>query len=99
MRNLVDDVNADSADLDVRGDRKVRGPGGLVVIAADRECGSHVTQTIQQLWIADVARVNDDIGSAERRERLGPKQSVGIRDHPDPDRRSAAPYERAPHRG
>ena len=99
MRDLVNNVDADIADLDVRGDRQLRGPGAVVVVSANCERRSDVTQTIQNLRGADVARVNDEIGPAERLERLGPKQAVGIRDHPDPDRRPAARSERAPHRG
>src|SRR5262245_21624707 len=99
MRDLVDDVDANLADVDVRSERQLCGPRALVVVSANRERGSDVTQVIEHLCATDVAGVDDEIGPAERLERLRPKKAVRIRDHPDLDRRTAARDERAPHRG
>src|SRR5690348_638992 len=99
MRDLVDDVDADLANVDIRGERKLRGPRALVVVSANRERGSDITQAIEHFCATDVARVDDEIGPAERLDRLRPNQAVRVRDHPDLDRRTAAPGERARHNG
>ena len=61
MRDLVDDVESDRANVDLRGERQLRGPDAPVVVSTNRERGSDITQAIEHFYVADVASVDDEI--------------------------------------
>src|SRR5438552_13931432 len=99
MRDLVEHVEAELADLEARGERQPRRPASPVVVTANGERGRDGTKGFDHLRVPDVPRVNDEIRPAERFERLRAEQPVGIRDDTHPDPPATARGERALHAG
>ena len=76
----MEDVNADTLQLqrEVKGD--LRRPRALVVVSPDRVDRRYGAQLFQDLGAADVARMDDVLNARECTDRFGAKQSVGIGD-------------------
>ena len=58
-------------------------PCGFVDIAPDGDHRSQHPQALENLRIAHVSGVDDEIGSCKRSQRLLAKQAVGVRDYAD----------------
>ncbi len=67
---IVQDVDRDILEFDDSGERKGRGPGLGVHVAANGEDGCDGFELVEDSRIADVARMNDGLGAFERIERL-----------------------------
>jgi hypothetical protein len=77
---IVQDVDRDILKFDDCGERKGRGPGFGVHVAANGEDGCDGFELVEDGGVADVACVNDSLGAFERGERFGAEQTVGIGD-------------------
>jgi hypothetical protein len=58
-------------------------PGFTIHIAADRGDGRDFGQLIENLGITDVPGVDDAVGTFQRGQGFGAKQSVSVRDNAD----------------
>ena len=58
-------------------------PRTLVVVTADRGDWSDLQETIQNLGRANITGMNDEVGSRECIDSLGPEETVGVRDDAD----------------
>jgi hypothetical protein len=81
--NVVNDKQSGVAGLHQLGFRKPVGPTSDVVIAFDGQDWSDVLQRVNDLPLADVAGVDDEIHALERFEGLGSNQTVGIGNEAD----------------
>src|SRR5262249_57633162 len=70
---------AGPADLHLRDFWKRRGPRIAIVVAAYRDKGCDAAERVENLGAADVARVDDRVHALERRDRLGPQETMGVR--------------------
>src|SRR3989442_10605131 len=68
------------ADLDKLRHGKARRPLPLVYVSPYGKRGRNAAKLVDHCRIPDVAGVDDDLGSSERGDSLGPNQSVCIRD-------------------
>ena len=59
------------------------GPRGLVDVAADGGHGGDSSEVVENFRRADVSGVNDVFRPAQRCERFGAKQAVGVGDNAD----------------
>src|SRR6202795_34668 len=84
--SVMNDEDFDRADFDDGGFGKFSRPGAAIVVAANGDDLGDGLQSADHLRLADIAGVNDQIYARERAERLGPDQTVSIRNysnHPD----------------
>ena len=81
--NVVNDKQSGIAELRQLGFRKTVGPTSDVVIAFDSQDWSDVLQRVNDLPLADVAGVDDEIHALQHLEGLGSNQAVGIRNKTD----------------
>src|SRR5882762_7319100 len=78
-------VELKPADLDMDRHWECARPMRLVHVPTDDERGRQVAKRIDHFGSPDVTGVDDEVRPPERRDRLWPKQSVGIRDYPNED--------------
>src|SRR5215475_13941620 len=79
--NLLDVVNhkdGDAADVYLPRFGNTSGPLPLVIISAYRDCGSQRHELFQNLTIADITGVKDQIHALEELQDLRPQEAVGI---------------------
>jgi hypothetical protein len=80
LRKIVQDVDRDILEFDDCRERKARGPGLGVHVAANSENGCYGFELVENGRTADVACVNDSLGAFERAQSLGAEETVGIGD-------------------
>ena len=83
---VVQDVDRDILEFDNCGERKARGPGFAVNVAANGENGCDGLELVEDGRVADVACVNDSVGAFERGEGFRAEETVGIRDDAEEER-------------
>lgn len=83
---VVQDVDRDILEFDNCGERKGRGPGFGVNVAANGEDGRDGFELVEDSRIADVTCVNDGLGVLECREGFRAEQTVGIGDDAEKER-------------
>jgi len=91
LRQIVQHVDRNSADLDHLGLRQLTGPRPRVDISADGGEGREVRQFRQNLRCANVSRVNNVCGAAQGLDPFRTQQAVGVGDDADQDGRSQFP--------
>jgi len=85
LRKIVQHVNRDPSDLDYFRLRQLARPCCLVDVSANRGHGRDECKLVENFRIADIARVNDVLRSAQCFERFRPQQAVGVGDDADED--------------
>ena len=83
LLEIVQDVDARVGRVERGGCGKGGGPGTFVDIAADGGDGREGAEAVEDGGIADVAGVDDVIGTGERGEGFGTEQAVGVGDDSD----------------
>ena len=83
---IVQDVDRDILEFDDCRERKGRGPGLGVHVAANGEDGRDGFELVEDGRAADVACVNDGLGAFERGESFGAEETVGIGDDAEEER-------------
>jgi hypothetical protein len=78
--HVMEDVNADSLQLQSEVKRDLRRPCALVVVSPYRVDRRYGAQLFENLGAADVARMDDVLNARERTDRFRAKQSVCIGD-------------------
>ena len=79
----VDEIEEVTCQLDQIGSGKFLTWAGGVNVPADRSHGSYTTQSIQDLNLANVSRVQDVIYVCEAGESFGTQEAVGIANDTD----------------
>lgn len=79
----MEHVNGNAGDLEHVSDGQRTGPSAAIDIAAHRGYGSNFAQASQDLGVANVSSMNDEIGIAQAVEGFGPKQAMSVRDDAD----------------
>jgi hypothetical protein len=82
LREIVNDVNEDFADVEHVCLGEAGGPGTLVVVAAHGGNRSELSKLVNYVGVTDVASVNDEVATAKSVQRLGAEQSMGVGDQP-----------------
>ena len=85
LRQIMQHIDGDSANLDDFCLRQLAGPGLFVDIAADRSHGRNSRKLIKNLGSAHIACMDDVFRAAQRYKSLGAKQAVGIGNDADED--------------
>ena len=80
---FVEDVEVDAAHLHHPGVGQVRGPVGPVGVAPDRVHRGDAFQGAQNLGVADVAGVDDELHALQGLDGLGAQEAVGVGDDAD----------------
>ncbi len=88
LRQIMQYIDGDSANLDDFCRRQLAGPRLFVDIAADSGYGRDRRQLIKNLGSAHIACMDDVLRAAQRCESLGSKQAVSIGNDADEDGRS-----------
>ena len=83
LRQIVEHVDTEAADLDHLGLMQPARPRAFVDVPANRCDGRNLRQFVENLRSTDIAGVNDVLRNAQRLERLRTKQPVGIGDDAD----------------
>ena len=83
LRQVVDRVDPDFAELHELAVAQCIGPGTAVVVAAHRGDRRDARELRQYAGIADVAAVHDRVAAAQERQCLRPQQAVRVRDQAD----------------
>ena len=87
FRQVMNNVDSMTANLDHVMCEKAARPSTSIVIAAYSSDGRNASKRIQNRWIADIPAMNDDFRVAQRIERFRPNQAMGIRYQADEMRR------------
>ncbi len=74
----VENVDAGGTGIDNSSCGQTGGPGVEVDVAAHRGHGRETAKGLEDLWFADVACVDDEIGAAQGFHGFGAKKSVGV---------------------
>ena len=77
---IVQDVDRDILEVDDSGERKGRGPGLGVHVAANGDDGCYGFEPVEDNRVADVTCMNDGLGAFQRGDRFGAEETVGIGD-------------------
>ena len=85
LRNVVQHMEHEPADLHIGCRRKGTCPVRLVDVPAHHEGGSKLAKRIEHVGRPDVTSVDDEIRSLQRSNRLGPNEPVGVGDDADED--------------
>jgi hypothetical protein len=80
---VMNHEDARFADFEHSGSGKGCCPRVLVRIAANCGHGRNAREVLQDVEVADVARMNDEVAATKRFERLGTEQPVCVRDEPN----------------
>ena len=80
---VVEDIEVYRSDLDYFGLGQVGCPGGCVHISANGMDGGDFGELIQDIWIADVAGMDDDLDALEGFEGFGAEEAVGVGEDAD----------------
>src|SRR4051812_25640295 len=80
---IVQDVNADTLQVQRLAQRDRFSPRALVIVASNSVHRCNLTQRFEDLRSADIACVNDVTDTLEGSNRFRPKQAVRIRDEAD----------------
>ena len=73
----------------------VAGPGCLLVVVAPYHLhGGEGRQRCEDIGLADVARVQDEVAAVERRQRFWTEQAVGVRNKAEAHERSPVVVDR-----
>jgi len=83
LLKVVKDVDQGRASFDDCRQRQLRCPGSLVDVSSDGDQRRHRAELFEDLRLADIAGVEDQVGSAESRQRLRTHEAVGIGDQAD----------------
>jgi hypothetical protein len=81
----MQNVNRDAGEFDHFGLGQWARPRGFVDVASDGGYGRKRSELLENLRLSDVSGVNNVIGPAQCRERLGTKQAVRVGDNADQD--------------
>lgn len=84
LLNVVQNVNADPAQLQVESQRQLTGPRSTIIIPAHCLHRGDGAQSRYHLDSADVAGMNDALHPGKRLHRFRSKEPVSIRDQSDP---------------
>ena len=76
----MDEIEEMVLEFDGFGRREKRGVALTIDVAANGGDGSEVAKAIEDWSLTDVSGMEDVIGGGEGGERLGAKQTMGIRD-------------------
>ena len=93
---IVKHENLQATDLDDLGQRQRACPRAGVDVASHGERRRDISEPSEDLRIADVAGVDDELRSVKRGHGLGPKQAVCVGDDADPQTTSPARCSPAP---
>ena len=78
IARVMDQVDLDSVDLKIQFIRDLLRPSRAIIIAANGEHGSNGLERVDNLGLADVPGVDDDLAPSERSKRCWPHQTMGI---------------------
>jgi hypothetical protein len=81
LAEIVKDVHSYPVDLEGFRRGKVAGPWLPIHVASHGLDRGHRAQALEDRRLPDVAGVDDQVDTAERRQGLRPQEAVGIRDH------------------
>ena len=88
LRQIVQHINGNAAELDNLSFRQLPCPRPSIDIAANRRHGRNRRELLKNLRRANVSCVNDVLGPAQRLQRLRTKQPVRVGDDADQNGRS-----------
>ena len=80
---IVQDVQAEIANLHDFSYGKLLGPGGRINVAAHGVNRGDSAQAWQDFFGSDVSGMNDDVGTCQRLQSFGAEQAMRIRDDSD----------------
>ena len=83
LSEIVNDVNANLADVEDLCFTQRNGPSAIVVVAAYGGNGSELGKLLNYPGVADIARVNDEVAAAKDIQRLGAEHSMRVGDQSD----------------
>lgn len=83
LSEIVKDVHGHLVDREGFRLGETAGPRLSIHVAAHGLDGRQCLQGVEDFGLADIPRVNDRLGVPQGPDRLGPKEPVSIRDHPD----------------
>ena len=85
LRKIVQNINGDASEFDDFRFGEFAGPRCFVDVAADCGHRRNRSELLENLRLADVSGVNDVIGSPQRGDSFGAKQTVRVGDDADYD--------------
>jgi hypothetical protein len=83
FRQVVQNVDRDFADLQTFRFANLLRPRSLVVVPADGGHGRNDSELLQYCRISNVTGMHDEVAAAQKCERFGPKQAVGVGNEAD----------------
>ena len=81
--NVVQNVNCDAAGFENSGFGQFLRPRAAIHIATNGDHWRNLAQAVKNRGVADIARVNDVVGTSEGVNRFRSQQAVGIGDNAD----------------
>jgi len=80
---FVQDIEEEAADFHYPVLGQISGPGATIGVAPDRVHWGDLGQVGQDLGVADVAGVDDELDASQGGDGLGAQQAVGVGDNAD----------------